>query len=321
LYDTKRPFMPMMAETSPLFSAKYPYIANAFDNLHMLHDMVNDILASDWMSESQKQTQIKRAIYMMSADAHKDCKPGENRGVIDGISHDHRFMAGMPGMGLMKDGLPIEAMMNMSGQGAAMKMTGMDMTAAPDATQTAFDPTQLMWMPKMGWMNMSQCHHCSMPLPGSGEDATSAWQASTVSAEGWTMRVRCALCARDMSAEVKGGAILSLATEDPLKRVIVFSDAQGNLTTDAQGAVFLEQKAGHPKCSQWSQAFTSRAAFDAYAAKYPKFKGAHALSFAEWASVDAAGTPDTYEQEKGPVENPYVADLQARGIEAQGENK
>jgi hypothetical protein len=106
--------------------------------------------------------------------------------------------------------------------GAGMKMTGMDMKATEESKQTAFDPTQLMWMPKMGWMNMSQCHHCSMPLPGSGEDTASAWQASTVSAEGWTMRVRCALCARDMSAEVKGGAILSLATENPLKRVVVF---------------------------------------------------------------------------------------------------
>jgi len=335
LYDTKRPFMPMMAETSPLFSAKYPYIANAFDNLHMLHDMVNDILASDWMSESQKQQQIKRAIYLMSADAHKDCVAGENRGVIDGISHDHRFMAGMPGMGLMKDGLPIETMGNTGGQGAGMKMTGMDAQttegtgqmkaplapSAPDTTQTPFDPTQLMWMPKMGWMNMSQCHHCSMPLPGGGEEAASAWQASTVSAEGWTMRVRCALCARDMSAEVKGGAILSLATQDPLQRVIVFSDAQGNLTTDFKGAVFLEQTAGHPKCSQWSQAFTSRAAFDAYVARYPKFKGAHALSFGEWANVDAAGTPPTYEKEEGPVENPYASDLRARGIGVGGEGK
>lgn len=315
LYDTHRPFMPMMAETSPLFSAKYPQIANAFDNLHMLHDMVNDILASDWMTDAEKTAQIKRAVYMMSPDAHKDCKPGENRGVIDGISHDHRFMAGMPGMGVMKTGIATEDAMPLNTH-AGMTMTGMAMPVAPaPAKGEAFDPTQLMWMPKMGWMNMSQCHHCSMPLTGSGDDPLSAWQNSTVSAEGWTMRVRCALCARDMSAETKGGAILSLATEDPNKRVIVFSDERGNLTTDYKGAVFLEDnKGGHPRCSQWSQAFTSRAAFDAYIAKYPKFKDAKPLSFEQWASVDAAGTPDTYEKEEGPVENPYAADLKARGI-------
>ena len=311
LYDTKRPFMPMMAETSPLFAARYPGIANAFDNLHMLHDMVNDILASDWMSDAQKRDQIKRAVYLMSADAHKDCKPGENRGVVDGISHDHRFMQGMPGMGVMKVGVPS---VDTAPQSISMSMAGMTMATTAPQTQP-FDPTRLMWMPKMGWMDMSQCHHCSMPLSGSSDDPLSAWQNSTVSAEGWTMRVRCALCARDMSAETKGGAILSLATEDPNRRVVVFSDERGNLTTEFKGAVFLEEnKGGHPKCSQWSQAFTSRAAFDAYVAKHPKFKDAKPLSFQEWANVDAAGTPDTYEKEEGPVENPYATDLRARGI-------
>ncbi len=308
LYDTKRPFMPMMAETSPNFSAQFPEIANAFDNLHMLHDMVNDILASDWIPEAQKRQQIKRAIFMMSPDAHKNCKPGENRGVIDGISHDHRFMEGMPGMGMMKNGA--------EGQNEAN--SAIKMAPAAAKTDEKSDPTELMWMPKMGWMNMSQCHHCSMPLTDNGI-GDKAWRASTVSAQGWTMRVRCALCARDMSAEVKGGAILTLATQDPNRPLTVFSDAQGNLTTFAAGAVFLEEKGSHAKCSQWSQAFTSQAAFDSYVAKNPKFKGAKALTFEQWAKVEAAGTPETYEKEAGPVENPYRSDLKARGIAAESE--
>jgi hypothetical protein len=269
LYNTKRPFMPMMAETSPKFSAEFPQIANAFDNLHMLHDMVNDILASDWMSGPQKDEQIRRAIWIMSEDAHKNCKPGQNNGVIDGVSHDHRFMAGMPGMGLMKGGT-----------------------------------TELMWMPKMGWMNMSQCHHCSMPLvdEGAGEKA---WMASTVSAEGWTMRVRCALCARDMSAETKGGALLKLSTEDPHRVVTVFSDEEGNLTTSTPGVVFIEEKASHARCHQWSRAFTSRAALDEFIKANPKWKDAKALTFQQWAEQEAEGTPETYEKPQGPVENPY----------------
>lgn len=316
LYNTKRPFMPMMAETSPNFAAKYPDIANGFDNLHMLHDMVNDILASDWMTESQKNEQVKRVVYMMSADAHKDCKPGENRGVIDGISHDHRFMEGMPGMGMMKTGLPVAA-------SAGMTMAGMDhgseRTMETSAkTDAKFDPTEMMWMPEMGWMNMSQCHHCSMPLDNNGI-GDAAWKASTVSADGWTMRVRCALCARDMSAEVKGGAILSLATEDPNRPVTVFSDDKGNLTTLAKGVVFLEEKAGHEKCSQWSQAFTSQEAFDAYIHSHPKFRNAKSLTFAQWSQVEPAGTPATYYKEEGPVENPYAADLNARGVGVDGD--
>jgi hypothetical protein len=103
LYRTDRLFMPMFAEVSPRFAARFPQIANTFDNLHMLHDMVNDILASDWMSEEQKEAQIKRAIWMVSAQAHKGMKPGDFN--PDDAMHDHRFMPGMPGMGMMPESL------------------------------------------------------------------------------------------------------------------------------------------------------------------------------------------------------------------------
>ncbi len=284
LYNTKRPFMPMFAEVSPRFAAHYPYIANAFDNLHMLHDMVNDILASDWMSEREKDAQIKRAIWMVSDAAHRDCKAGENRGVIDGIPHDHRFFQGMDGMALMPNMTP-----------------------------------EKMWTQGIGWMNMSECHHCSMPLPDDGMGAD-AWQSSTVTADGWSMRVRCALCARDMSSETKGRAVLRLATQDPLQTLVVISDEKGNLTTDMNDAVFLEERESHPRCNQWSRAFTNRAAFEAYISQNPKYKEAKPLSFADWAKIDNAGTPDTYVREKGPHgsanENPYV-EMQM-GKEARG---
>lgn len=103
LYRTNRPFMPMFAELSPHFAARFPHISNVFDNLHMLHDMVNDILASDWITEDQKEEQIKRAIWMVMAANHKGMEPGKQYGT-DGL-HDHRFMEGMPGMGLMPEGL------------------------------------------------------------------------------------------------------------------------------------------------------------------------------------------------------------------------
>ena len=56
---------------------------------------------------------------------------------------------------------------------------------------------ELMWTESQGWMSMADCHHCSMPL-WEGEDA---WRNPTVTADGWSMRIRCALCARDMAAE------------------------------------------------------------------------------------------------------------------------
>jgi hypothetical protein len=102
LYRTDRPFMPMFAEVSPKFAARFPHLSNTFDNLHMLHDLVNDILATEWMTEGQKDEQIKRAIWMVSAAAHRGEKPGDAK--EPGGLHDHRFMEGMPGMGLMPEG-------------------------------------------------------------------------------------------------------------------------------------------------------------------------------------------------------------------------
>ncbi len=106
LYRVDRSFMPMFAELSPRFASRFPYIANTFDNLHMLHDMVNDILASDWMTEKQKEEQITRAIWLVMAANHEGMEPGKNYGG-DGL-HDHRFMDGIPGMGLMPENVTHE---------------------------------------------------------------------------------------------------------------------------------------------------------------------------------------------------------------------
>lgn len=262
LYRTDRPFMPMFAEQSPTFSARFPNIANAFDNLHMLHDLVNDILASDWMTEKQREDQITRAIWLVSADAHRSEKPGSES--ADRM-HDHRFFVGMPGMGMMKGSTP-----------------------------------ELMWMEGMGWMSMSDCHHCSMPL----WEGTDSWRNPMVFAGGKGMRVRCALCARDYSAETKGRTILHIPTEDPDRLVVMISDEQGNLVTSMPEAVFIEKEGSHAGCDDWSRAFSSRAAFDAHMRAHPEFAGAKPLTFKEWSERQGA-KPDTYVKPKGPVENPY----------------
>ena len=101
LYRTDRAFMPMFAEVSPRFAERFPELANTFDNLHMLHDIVNDALASEWMSEKQQEEQIQRAIWLVMAANHEGMEAGKTYG--NDKLHDHRFMAGMPGMGWMGD--------------------------------------------------------------------------------------------------------------------------------------------------------------------------------------------------------------------------
>jgi hypothetical protein len=65
-------FMPLVADYSPRFAEQYPVIANIFDNLHMLHDTISDILASSQVPTwEEKRNEIYRALdryYLASAD-------------------------------------------------------------------------------------------------------------------------------------------------------------------------------------------------------------------------------------------------------------
>lgn len=50
--------MPMTSAVAPRFSAAHPRAAAIFDNLHMMHDIISDILASPTMSRAQKRAEI-----------------------------------------------------------------------------------------------------------------------------------------------------------------------------------------------------------------------------------------------------------------------
>jgi hypothetical protein len=53
--------MPMTAAVAPRFAARFPEAAIIFDNLHSMHDVVSDILASDAVPRNQKRQEILRA--------------------------------------------------------------------------------------------------------------------------------------------------------------------------------------------------------------------------------------------------------------------
>ena len=52
--------MPMTSTIAPAFSAGHPRAAVIFDNLHMMHDVVNDIMADERLSRSEKEVEIER---------------------------------------------------------------------------------------------------------------------------------------------------------------------------------------------------------------------------------------------------------------------
>lgn len=66
-------FMPVTEELSPQFAADYPELANIFDNLHMLHDTISDILVTEslptWEDKRREIYRVLRDYYWASADA------------------------------------------------------------------------------------------------------------------------------------------------------------------------------------------------------------------------------------------------------------
>ena len=65
-------FMPMLPEGASEFTARFPEAAANFDNLHMLHDTISDILASErlpaWEAKRQEIYRALDAYYLASAD-------------------------------------------------------------------------------------------------------------------------------------------------------------------------------------------------------------------------------------------------------------
>jgi len=57
--------MPMTADVSPRFAAAHPRAAAIFDNLHMLHDIISDILADPAKSRAEKAAEIRRQVEEM----------------------------------------------------------------------------------------------------------------------------------------------------------------------------------------------------------------------------------------------------------------
>ena len=55
-------YMPLMAETAPRFSRMFPAAAHIFDNLHMMHDITNDIMVDENLSRVQKEAEIDRML-------------------------------------------------------------------------------------------------------------------------------------------------------------------------------------------------------------------------------------------------------------------
>ncbi len=55
-------YMPLTAEAAPRFSKMFPAAAHIFDNLHMMHDITNDIMVDETLTREQKEAEIDRML-------------------------------------------------------------------------------------------------------------------------------------------------------------------------------------------------------------------------------------------------------------------
>lgn len=87
-------FMPLTATYSPQFAARHPAVARIFDNLHMLHDTISDILVSDqfptWAAKRDEIYRVLDIYYLASADS-------TNPMILKGRDHQHTDSSPAPG--------------------------------------------------------------------------------------------------------------------------------------------------------------------------------------------------------------------------------
>jgi hypothetical protein len=60
--------MPMTAAVAPEFARRHPRAAAIFDNLHMMHDIISDILASPMIPRERKRAAIEAQLAEFRSD-------------------------------------------------------------------------------------------------------------------------------------------------------------------------------------------------------------------------------------------------------------
>jgi hypothetical protein len=120
--------MPMTATVAPEFSRRHPRAAVIFDNLHMMHDIISDVLASPDVPASRKREVIYQQLAEFRSPTSHVISLEEWRGMADhmgGLS-----AMGGPATGLLAPAAPADTAPAVGHQHEmmpGMDMPGMDM--------------------------------------------------------------------------------------------------------------------------------------------------------------------------------------------------
>lgn len=85
---TEWKFMPMMAEAAPEFSRRFPEATAIFDNLHMLHDNIDDVLSSPDLFTSLEEKRA-RILSILPIYLHRNHSPEDRYTEYHALTGDH----------------------------------------------------------------------------------------------------------------------------------------------------------------------------------------------------------------------------------------
>jgi hypothetical protein len=125
--------MPMTAAIAPTFAERYPEPAIVFDNLHGMHDVISDILASPKVPRAKKREEILRAAARYRDDTSflMTVQEWRDMGTMMGVQN-----MGGPAVGFLPD-FPTPTV----ARGAVMAHAGMNHGAAAQTSHDAHNAT------------------------------------------------------------------------------------------------------------------------------------------------------------------------------------
>ncbi len=97
-------YMPMTSAIAPNFSAAHPRAAVIFDNLHMMHDIISDILTADTIPHGRKGQMIDRQLDKLQDPTRDVISLDEWRMMADHMGGIGAM--GGPATGLLREGQP-----------------------------------------------------------------------------------------------------------------------------------------------------------------------------------------------------------------------
>ncbi|CAN5754682.1 hypothetical protein BH23GEM9_BH23GEM9_12150 [soil metagenome] len=128
--ETMPYLMPMTAAVAPNFAERYPEISIIFDNLHMMHDVVSDILASAEVPRNRKRAEILRAAELFRDNTSHVTTVDEWRQMATGMGLHNQ---GGPAVGYLA-ALPTPTVPR------GMSMAGMDHAQMDHAAHAGHEP-------------------------------------------------------------------------------------------------------------------------------------------------------------------------------------